>query len=57
MCNHYTVFYSKALSEDDLKLAFRNDKIRVSWTNSKNEKILKEYTIADLIEFTYEIKE
>ena len=46
------VFYAKGLSDNDIKKAFSNETITVSWTNDKNEKILKEYNISDLIEFS-----
>ena len=45
------VFYAKGLSDNDIKKAFSNETITVSWTNHKNEKIKKEYHIADLIQF------
>nr|WP_106779424.1 hypothetical protein [Lysinibacillus timonensis] len=46
------VFYAKALSDDDLKKAFSDEKINVSWFNNKNEQFEKEYIISDLIEFS-----
>ena len=45
------VFYAKGLSDDELKQAFSNEKIIVSWTNHKNEKVQKEYNLSDLIDF------
>ena len=45
------VFYAKGLSDDDIKKAFNNETITVSWTNHKNEKIKNEYNLSDLIEF------
>ncbi len=45
------VFYTKGLSDNDIKKAFSDEKITVSWTNHKNEQIKKEYNISDLIEF------
>lgn len=57
MYNYEVVFYAKALSDDDLKKVFSNDKIKVSWINSKNEQMEKEYIISNLIEFTSEINE
>lgn len=45
------VFYTKGLSEDEIKKAFSNEKIIVSWVNHKNEEIKKEYNLSDLIEF------
>lgn len=46
------VFYTKGLSDDDIKKVFSNEKITVSWTNYKNEQIKKEYNISDLIKFS-----
>ena len=45
------VFYAKGLSDDDIKKAFSNEKIIVSWTNDNNEQIKKEYNLSDLIKF------
>ena len=45
------VFYAKGLSDDDIKQAFSNEKIIVSWTNHNNEQIKKEYNLSDLIKF------
>ena len=45
------VFYAKGLSDDDIKQAFSNEKIIVSWTNDHYEQITKEYNLSDLIKF------
>lgn len=45
------VFYAKGLSEEDIKKAFSDAKLTVSWTDNNNEKEEKQYKIADLIEF------
>lgn len=45
------VFYAKGLSDNEIKKAFSNEIITVSWTNHKNEKIKKEYHLSDLIQF------
>ena len=45
------VFYAKGLSDDDIKQAFSNEKIIVSWTKHNNEQIKKEYNLSDLIKF------
>ncbi|MFJ7667616.1 hypothetical protein ACIQXI_10925 [Lysinibacillus sp. NPDC097195] len=47
------VFYTKGLSDDNIKKTFSNEKITVSWTNYKNEKIKKEYNLSELIEFNF----
>ncbi|MFJ7182749.1 hypothetical protein [Lysinibacillus xylanilyticus] len=50
---HYEfVFYTKGLNDDDIRKAFNNEKITVSWTNNKNEQVEKEYNISNLIEFS-----
>lgn len=49
--NQDFVFYAKGLSDDDIKQAFSNEKIIVSWTNDYNEQITKEYNLSDLINF------
>lgn len=46
------VLYAKGLSDDDIKKAFSNEKITVSWTNHKNEQIKEEYNLSDLIKFS-----
>lgn len=50
------VIYTKALSEDDLKRALCDVKFTVSWINTKNEKIEREYIVSDLVEFSSEPK-
>ncbi len=50
------VIYTKALSEDDLKRALSDVKFTVSWINTKNEKIEREYIVSDLVEFSSEPK-
>lgn len=50
---HYEfVFYTKGLNDGDIRKAFNNEKITVSWTNNKNEQVEKEYNISNLIEFS-----
>ncbi|MCY9547868.1 hypothetical protein [Lysinibacillus xylanilyticus] len=50
---HYEfVFYTKGLNDDDIRKAFNNEKITVSWINNKNEQVEKEYNISNLIEFS-----
>ena len=49
--NQDLVFYAKDLSDNDIKKAFSNEKITISWINHKNEKIRKEYNLSDLVEF------
>ncbi len=44
------VFYAKGLSEENIKKAFEDSKVTVSWTDNK-ELVEKQYIIADLIEF------
>lgn len=44
------VYYAKGLSEEDIKKAFENSKVTVSWTDNK-ELVEKQYIIADLMEF------
>ena len=46
------VFYAKGLSDDDIKKAFSNETITVTWTNHENIQIKKEYNLSDLIEFS-----
>lgn len=46
------VFYTRGLGDDDIRKAFRNEKITVLWTNDKNEQVVKEYNLSDLIEFS-----
>ena len=45
------VYYAKGLSEEDIKKAFSDAKLTVSWTDNNNEQEEKQYKIADLIEF------
>ncbi|KGR90902.1 hypothetical protein CD30_09365 [Ureibacillus massiliensis 4400831 = CIP 108448 = CCUG 49529] len=52
--NRIAVFYSKGLSNNDIKEVFSDEKITVAWVNGKNEKVEMEYTIADFIEFSSE---
>ena len=49
--NQEFVFYAKGLSNNDIKKAFSDEKITISWTNYKGEKTIKEYNLSDLIEF------
>jgi hypothetical protein len=49
-----TVFYAKGLSDEDIKKAFSDAKITVSWKDNNNEKKEKQFHIADLIEFSSE---
>ena len=46
------VLYAKGLSDNDIKKAFSNETITVSWTNHKNVQMKKEYNLSDLIEFS-----
>ncbi|MBD8033161.1 fructose-bisphosphate aldolase [Solibacillus merdavium] len=48
------VYYAKGLSEEELKEAFSNSKTTVTWVDKENEQIIKQYKIADLIEFSNE---
>lgn len=48
------VFYAKGLSEEDIKKAFSDAKLTVSWTDNNNVQEEKQYKIADLIEFNKE---
>lgn len=50
--HHEFKFYSKGLSEDDIRNAFKNEKIIVSWKNSKNEQFEQEYNLFDLLQFS-----
>lgn len=45
------VFYSKGLSEDDIKNAFNSANITVSWVTKEGKSMTKEYVIGDLIKF------
>lgn len=46
------VIYTKGLSDEEIRTALKNEKIKLSWVNSKGEKIQKEYNLSDLIEFS-----
>ncbi|SDM91590.1 hypothetical protein SAMN05518871_102556 [Psychrobacillus sp. OK028] len=48
------VFYAKGLSEEDIKNAFSDAKLTVSWTDNNFEQDEKQYKIADLLEFSNE---
>ena len=50
--DHEFILYTKGLSEDEIRKAFSNEKISVSWTNNKNEQIKKEYNLSDLLKFS-----
>lgn len=50
--DQHFVFYAKGLSDNDIKKAFSNETITVSWTNHKNVQMKKEYNLSDLIEFS-----
>ncbi|BDH60366.1 hypothetical protein MTP04_04960 [Lysinibacillus sp. PLM2] len=52
--NRIAIFYSKGLSNNDIEEVFSDEEITVAWVNRKNEKVEKEYTIADFIEFSSE---
>ena len=45
------VFYSKGLSDEELKTAFDSAIISVSWDSKDGNAVTKEYLIGDLIEF------
>lgn len=48
------VFYARGLSQEDMKNAFSDIKLTVSWNDHKDVKREKQYKIADLIEFSNE---
>ena len=52
--NEKFIFYAKGLSDEDIKHAFRDIKLTVSWNDHQDEKKEIQYTIADLIEFSNE---
>ncbi|KGR79028.1 hypothetical protein [Ureibacillus manganicus] len=56
MYHQEAVIYTKALSEDDLKRALSGVKVTVSWINTKNEQIEREYIVSDFVEFSSEPK-
>lgn len=45
------VIYTKGLSDEEIRTAFKNEKINLSWVNGKGEEKQKEYNLSDLIEF------
>lgn len=45
------IFYAKGLNEHDIKEAFSNEIITVSWVNEKNEKVQQEYKLSHFIQF------
>lgn len=47
------VFYAKGLSNEEIKEAFSNEKISVSWVKNNEQKV-NHYNVADLIEFSSE---
>ena len=49
--NGQFVFYSKGLSEDEMRKAFVSTIINVAWTTEEGNSYEKEYIISDLIEF------
>ena len=49
--DHEFNLYTKGLSEDEIRNAFKNKKITVSWKNSENEQINKEFNLYDLLQF------
>jgi len=49
---HEFVFYAKGLSNEEIKKAFSDAKITVSWINHNDEQKVKQYIVADLIEFS-----
>lgn len=49
--NYNFVFYSKGLSENEMRKAFDLTRINVTWDTDEGKNFEKEYLISDLIEF------
>ncbi|WP_227940398.1 fructose-bisphosphate aldolase [Alkalihalobacillus deserti] len=50
------IFYSKGLSEEEIKSAFDSTIIEVFWVSKEGKPIKKEYVISNLVEFDKENK-
>lgn len=50
-CSRDFVFYSRGLTEDDLKELFSSSEIKVSWTSEKEGDAEKTYNLGEMIEF------
>lgn len=49
--NEKIVFYSKGLTENDIKEIFKGEEVKVSWTTSKDNKKVESVNLADTIVF------
>lgn len=49
--DQHFVFYTKDLTKEAIQQALSNEMITVSWVDENEEKVTKEYTLAELVEF------